>query len=89
MGKITSIYLTDKEASELKRFCDENQCTQYSAIKMALRELLFKPTEELNHPSFDKDAEQESGKDETFEIEQPDKTGKPLSQLVQKLRKLQ
>jgi len=89
MAKITSIYLTDEEASELKRFCDENQCTQYSAIKMALRELLFKPTEELNQPSLDKDAEQPSGKDETFEIEQPDKTGKSLSQLVQKLRKFE
>ncbi|MCW4037875.1 MAG: hypothetical protein NWF13_03970 [Candidatus Bathyarchaeota archaeon] len=46
MGKVTSIYLTDEEASELKRFCEENQCTQYSAIKTGLRELLAKPKTE-------------------------------------------
>ena len=41
MGKITSIYLTDEEASELKKFCEANQCSQYSALKLALRDLLF------------------------------------------------
>ena len=46
MGKITSIYLTDEEATELKKFCDENQCTKYSALKTALRELLSKPIKE-------------------------------------------
>ena len=43
MGKITSIYLTDEESKELQKFCEENQCTQYNALKTALRELLFKP----------------------------------------------
>lgn len=43
MGKMTSIYLTDEEATELKRFCEENQCTQYSALKSALREIISKP----------------------------------------------
>lgn len=43
MGKLTSIYLTGKEATELKKFCNENQCTQYSALKTALRELLSNP----------------------------------------------
>jgi len=43
MGRITSLYLTDDESAELKKFCDENQCTQYSALKAALRELLSKP----------------------------------------------
>ena len=46
MGKITSIYLTDKEVVELKKFCEENQCTQYSAMKTALRELTSKPVKE-------------------------------------------
>lgn len=46
MGKITSIYLTDEEAAELKKFCEENQCTQYSALKAVLRELLSKPMKE-------------------------------------------
>ena len=40
MGKITSIYLTDEKAKQLEKFCEENQCTQYSALKRALREML-------------------------------------------------
>ena len=46
MGKITSIYLTDEEAKRLEKFCDENQCTQYSALKIALQELISKPLKE-------------------------------------------
>ena len=42
MGKIVTIYLTDDEARELKTFCDENQCTQYSALKTAVKQLLSK-----------------------------------------------
>ncbi len=42
MGKITSIYLTDEEVAELKKFCSENQCSQYSVLKTALKELLSK-----------------------------------------------
>ena len=33
MGKIVTIYLSDDEARELKSFCDENQCTQYSVAR--------------------------------------------------------
>lgn len=44
MGKIVSIYLTDEEHAELKKFCEENQCTQYSALKTALRELVSRPS---------------------------------------------
>jgi len=43
MGKITSIHLTHEEVAELKKFCKENQCAQYSALNTALRELLAKP----------------------------------------------
>lgn len=32
--------MTDGERVELEKFCDENKCTQYSALKTALRELL-------------------------------------------------
>jgi len=46
MGKIVTVYLTDEEAKELKQFCEENQCTQYSAMKTALKEILFKPMKE-------------------------------------------
>ena len=42
MGKVTTIYLTDEEVIELKKFCEDNNCTQYSAIKTALREILSK-----------------------------------------------
>lgn len=51
MGKITSIYLTDEEAAELKKFCEENRCTQYSAFKAALRELISKPFNETEESS--------------------------------------
>jgi hypothetical protein len=47
MGKMTSIYLTDEEASELKRYCDEHQCSQYSVLKTALREFLSNSKDEL------------------------------------------
>lgn len=39
MGKLATIYLSDEEARTLTRFCEENRCTQYSAIKIAIREL--------------------------------------------------
>ncbi|EMR73924.1 hypothetical protein MCGE09_00422 [Thaumarchaeota archaeon SCGC AB-539-E09] len=43
MGKIVTIYLSDKEADELKKFCDENQCTQYSALKVTVKQILSEP----------------------------------------------
>ena len=51
MGKITSIYLTDGEAKKLEKFCEENQCTQYSVLKTAVRELLSKPIGEPEEES--------------------------------------
>jgi hypothetical protein len=36
LGKIVAIYLSDAEAKDLK-FCNENQCSQYSALKTAAR----------------------------------------------------
>jgi len=39
MGKLATIYLSDEEARTLARFCEENRCTQYSAIKIAIKEL--------------------------------------------------
>ena len=38
------MYLTDGEARELQSFCEENTCTQYSALKMAVKELLHRET---------------------------------------------
>jgi hypothetical protein len=45
MGKIVTIYLSDDEARNLKDFCDENQCTQYSALKTAVKQLLSGPVQ--------------------------------------------
>jgi hypothetical protein len=45
MGKIVTIYLSDKEARDLRAFCDENQCTQYSALKVAVNQILSKPVQ--------------------------------------------
>ena len=59
MGKIASIYLTDEESDELKKFCEENQCTQYSAIKIALKELLTKPVKATEVP-LEKEIKQET-----------------------------
>ena len=43
MGKIVTIYLSNEEARDLRDFCDENQCTQYSALKTAVKHLLSRP----------------------------------------------
>ena len=42
------MYLTDEEHEKLKKFCEENQCTQYSALKTALRELVSKQSNARN-----------------------------------------
>jgi hypothetical protein len=41
MGMLATICLSDLEAKALARFCEENKCTRYSAIKIAIRELMF------------------------------------------------
>ena len=43
MGKIVTIYLSEDEARDLKEFCDESRCTQYSVLKTAVRQLLYRP----------------------------------------------
>jgi len=73
MGKITSIYLTDGEAKKLEKFCEENQCTQYSALKTALRELLLKPAEENEAPAVDGKQETAEDNAEAEKIEKAEK----------------
>jgi len=76
MGKIVTVYLTDEEASELKKFCEENQCSQYSVMKTALKEILFKPMKETSEePSYTEEetSEQEAPEDETLEDDSEDK----------------
>jgi len=72
MGKITSIYLTDEESMKLKKFCNENQCTQYSVLKTALKELLSKPIEETekNPPTTQKDSETDEATEKNKQIEE-------------------
>ena len=47
MGKVITIYLSDEEARSLKGFCDENRCTQYSALKTAVKQLLYSLVESV------------------------------------------
>jgi hypothetical protein len=65
-GKFTSIYLTDEEASELKRYC--HQCSQYSVLKTALREFLS--------GSIDESVEENSDTQEVEEQEEEQQEGK-------------
>ena len=74
MAKIVTIYLSDEEARELKTFCEENTCTQYSALKTAVKQLLFKsvlleedgPEEPLEEPqdTLEESEENITGDDE-------------------------
>ena len=83
MGKVTSIYLTDEEAAMLKEFCSANGCTQYTAIKTALRDMLAgsidKKEEETGEPTREDESDHEERKTE----QNSDKKGllKLLSQL--------
>lgn len=78
MGKIVTIYLSDEEARELRDFCDENQCTQYSALKTAVKQVLSKPMrreeEDVPEDLIDETQEDTFIRDEVVEesIEEPD-----------------
>ena len=52
MGKIVTVYLSDDEVKDLKTFCDDNRCTQYSALKTAVKELLSKPVKQAKDEQF-------------------------------------
>ena len=69
MGKMVSIYLTDEEQNALKRFCEENHCTQYSALKTALKEL-------VSRPPHDKEEETRSSPENKPVKADPANTGK-------------
>jgi len=56
MGKIVTVYLTDDETKNLTRFCEENACSQYTAIKTGL--------ELLNRPRGKGDYSRGAGKDQ-------------------------
>lgn len=46
-----TIYLSDEEAKELEKFCSQNNCSRYSTLKLALRELMTKSTKEEEKPA--------------------------------------
>jgi len=96
IGTIVTIYLSNEEARDLQDFCDENQCTQYSALKTAVKQLLSKPrqweeaTQEIKE-EIPQETEEESQEenlindDEVEEsIEQPDEeeTSTPDSEVA-------
>ena len=92
MGRVVTIYLSDDEVKELKDFCDENQCTQYSALKTAVKQLLSGsvqtdkqvPQEIVEEPHEDvilgKEAEGslEQIDENLISIERPETTGTPF-----------
>ena len=71
MGKITTIYLTNEEAEELAKFCNENGCSQYSAMKTALKQLLSRPIE-FTEISEQKNQEQSSDLEEGETLNEED-----------------
>jgi len=84
VGKITSVYLTDEEVVELKKFCEENKCTQYSALKTALKELLHKPMEEKTKPPIIPEIKVIEKSPEKIKAEQKQK--RTLRQLLEYLK---
>ena len=55
LGKVTSIYLSDEEAAELKKFCEENNCTQYAVIKTAMKEMISKRIKNITETKPEQD----------------------------------
>jgi hypothetical protein len=72
MGKITTIYLTDNESIRLKKFCDENQCTQYSALKTAVKELISKANQSTS------EIDNTQSNEELIEVKQEHKSKRKL-----------
>ena len=82
MGKMTSIYLTDEEASDLESYCEENQCSQYSVLKTALRDFLSNAKAE----SLEKDVEQEEDSEELSEQEEEQQNRKEeIAEFIKRL----
>jgi hypothetical protein len=46
MAKVMTVYLSNEELRDLERFCTQNNCSQYGALKMALKELLHQSVKE-------------------------------------------
>lgn len=92
MGKMVSLYLTDREAGDLRRFCEEHSCTQYSALKTALRELMSqhiggKEQEISDDKSKTNQQANTVNADETETTKKEKADDKPISRLTRYLEK--
>jgi hypothetical protein len=67
LGKIVTIYLSDDEARDLREFCDESRCTQYSVLKTAVRQLLYRPVQTEEEMPIEIDEEPEELQEEPIE----------------------
>jgi len=92
MGKVVTLYLSDEETRHLKDFCDENQCTQYSALKTAVRQLIYRPLE--SYEENESQSNPENTVEETQDIDHINENEDILepqteqSELVAKIRRL-
>ncbi len=82
MGKIVTIYLTDEEAKSLTRFCEENSCSQYSAIKTGLRDLLNRPVTKEATPAQEQRNDASSRDESLKNTRSHDSTSFNLRQLL-------
>jgi hypothetical protein len=94
VGKVVTIYLSDEETQDLKDFCDENQCTQYSALKTAVKQLLYRPVESdydeprVEDTSIDEDQEEVSElieDNKEIEEEEENKTKDRMTALLNRI----
>lgn len=69
--QMVTLNLTGEEASELKEYCLENQCTQHTAVQTALKELLSRPAKPSEKQTQNEiQEEQENQRKETVTDEQ-------------------
>ena len=69
MGKVVTIYLSDKETRDLKTFCDENRCTQYGALKTAVKQLLYTSMDSYETDAVIEEQDTDTQEDHSFEHE--------------------
>lgn len=84
MGKMISVYLTDEEAKQLQKFCQDNQCTQYSTVKTAIRELTTRSVPEVTNKAEVSQAKTQHG--EQWNKAEGNQPQKPLSILARLTR---
>jgi len=87
MGKIVTIYLTDEETIGLRKFCEENACSQYTAIKTGLRELLHQSKAQKPTIEHEQEAKEVSEKaDDSGTGQQSETRPGSLSEILRKIK---